>query len=371
MLDPERVTQNVLHAYFDIIDTDRDGKISFAEYLRWVKTFLAVLQYFGYIPDIDNKRLGLGNRAIFSELQMKLMTKTARFIPFNFTDLGLARRVRERTIQLIEINDEDKNKNLEDTEIVNILQKLMHSDVFDIFYVQANAFRYDSNMDGYITYDEMTDFFVEMHFGEIALQRLHKINKFERGDERVMNLKEFIMTLEDCLKYIEVKPINNELEVLFRDIDQDNDGWISYKTYFEFLRTYFGSMSVARQEINSINRTNSLLKRTESLNENPIKIFVKQVTDAIASKMMEYGALQSYDENEISKFLKTVFGLTPEELDFILKNFLKYNLHNNSLFIGSDAAKLFLEILFAEIALRRRHLAKKFKRWQERMISQD
>jgi len=186
-----------------------------------------------------------------------------------------------------------------------------------------------------------------------------------------MNLKEFIMTLEDCLKYIDVKPLGKELEVLFSDIDQDNDGWISYKTYFEFLRTYFGSMSVVRQEISSINRTNSLLKRTESQTDNPIKIFVRQVTDAIAAKMMEYGALQSYDENEITKFLKTIFGLTPEELDFILKNFLKYNLHNNSLFIGSDAAKILLEILFAEIALRRRHLAKNFKRWQERIISKD
>lgn len=165
MLDPERVTQNVLHAWFDFIDTNKDGRISFAEFLNWVKNFLAVLHYYGAIPDIDNRRLGLGNRAIYSEYQMKFLTKTARVIPFHFSDLSLARRVRERTLELIEKNDEDKNKNLEDREIVNILQKLMKSDVFDIFYVQANAFRYDSNMDGFITYDEMTDFFVEMHFG--------------------------------------------------------------------------------------------------------------------------------------------------------------------------------------------------------------
>jgi len=64
MLDPERVTQNVLHAWFDFIDTNKDGRISFAEFLNWVKNFLAVLHYYGAIPDIDNRRLGLANRAI-------------------------------------------------------------------------------------------------------------------------------------------------------------------------------------------------------------------------------------------------------------------------------------------------------------------
>jgi len=58
----------------------------------------------------------------------------------------------------------------------------MKSDKFDIFYVLANAFRYDQNSDGLISYDEMADFFLELHNGELALMRLHRVHSFVRGD---------------------------------------------------------------------------------------------------------------------------------------------------------------------------------------------
>lgn len=205
-----------------MIDTNKDGLITFKQYMRWIKDFLAVLKYYGVLPDIDNKRLGGVNRAILDEESYK--TKIGRVIPFKFSSYGLAKRVRERTLQLVEKFDDNKNKNLEDNEIVIILQKLLNSDKFDIFYVQANVFRYDANSDGLITYDEMTDFFVEMHFGEMALQRLHKVSKYEKGDLRVMNEKEFIHTMMDSLKYISLEPIGDELHVLFTEIDQDHDG---------------------------------------------------------------------------------------------------------------------------------------------------
>lgn len=64
----------------------------------------------------------------------------------------------------------------------------MKSDEFDIFYVLANVFRYDKNEDGLVTYDEMADFFLEMHDGELALMRLHRTRSYERGKERLLNL---------------------------------------------------------------------------------------------------------------------------------------------------------------------------------------
>jgi Ca2+-binding EF-hand superfamily protein len=125
----------------------------------------------------------------------------------------------------------------------------MKSDVFDIFYVVANVFRYDVNNDGFITYDEMADFFLEMHFGELALQRLHKFRKFIRGDERLMNFEEFSFTLENGLSYIEIVATKQELATLFSEIDIENTGWITYKTYLEFLIAYFGTKSKVRYEL--------------------------------------------------------------------------------------------------------------------------
>lgn len=102
---------------------------------------------------------------ILTEEQMELLKKRKFICPFRFSSLDLARRARKRTLELIEQFDVNHNRNLEDDEIIEILTKLMKSDQFDIFYVLANVFRYDVNSDGLITYDEMADFFLEMHNG--------------------------------------------------------------------------------------------------------------------------------------------------------------------------------------------------------------
>lgn len=48
-----------------------------------------------------------------------------------------------------------------------------------------NVFRYDRNGDSMVTYDELTDFCVEQHFGEMAIQRLHRKNgNYQRADKR-------------------------------------------------------------------------------------------------------------------------------------------------------------------------------------------
>ncbi len=50
-----------------------------------------------------------------------------------------------------------------------------------------NVFRYDVDGDKNVTYDELTNFCVEQHFGEMAIQRLHRKNSYSRGRERIMN----------------------------------------------------------------------------------------------------------------------------------------------------------------------------------------
>lgn len=35
------------------------------------------------------------------------------------------------------------------------------------------------------------------------------------------------------------------LSLLFKEIDLDHDGWISYEVYFMFLKYYFGGLSTA------------------------------------------------------------------------------------------------------------------------------
>jgi Ca2+-binding EF-hand superfamily protein len=145
----------------------------------------------------------------------------------------------------------------------------MKSDEFDIFYVLANVFRYDRNEDGFVTYDEMADFFLEMHNGELSLMRLHRIKSYERGNERLLNLKEFIYTLENSLAYIDIVPTKQELTTLFSEIDLAKNGWISYQTYFEFLALYFGSRSEVSVETRRDSDFQALIKKHSSVKLSP------------------------------------------------------------------------------------------------------
>jgi Ca2+-binding EF-hand superfamily protein len=245
----------------------------------------------------------------------------------------------------------------------------MKSDKFDIFYVLANVFRYDQNSDGFITYDEMADFFLEMHNGELALMRLHRNNTYERGHEQLMNLKEFMLTLENSFAYIEVVPTKQELTVLFSEIDLDKDGWISYKTYFEFLRVYFGSKSEVSTETRRDNEFKVLVKKHSSLKLSPEQRFVRMIMREMKYLLDDYNPFQLYDENIIRLFLKNIFELTEDEIDYVMRNFFRSLVGSSGLFMEMEIAGIFLEILFAEIALMRMHKKKKFLRWKDRLIN--
>ena len=63
-----------------------------------------------------------------------------------------------------------------------------------------------------------------------------------------MNLDEFKISLNECLKYINSQGSSDIYQLLFSEVDLDHDGWIKYEDYFVFLREYFGSMSMAAQK---------------------------------------------------------------------------------------------------------------------------
>lgn len=77
----------------------------------------------------------------------------------------------------------------------------------------------------------------------MAIQRLHKIDTYCRGKERIMSKDEFVKTLDYCLSFITIKPNPNVLITAFNEIDLDNDDFITYADYFCFLKEYFGSQS--------------------------------------------------------------------------------------------------------------------------------
>jgi Ca2+-binding EF-hand superfamily protein len=120
---------------------------------------------------------------------------------------------------------------------------LLKENEIELVYVTKNVFRYDRDNNREVTYDEFTDFCVELHFGEMAIQRLHRRLFYSRGAQRIMNKEEFGKTLNYALSFIKLEAPPAIINLLFSEIDLDHDGWITYEVYFVFLKYYFGSRS--------------------------------------------------------------------------------------------------------------------------------
>lgn len=113
-------------------------------------------------------------------------------------------------------------------EIREFLVKVLHEAETEIHYFIKNVFRYDYNNDGVVEYDELVNFCMEQHLGEIAIQRLHRQKLYSRGSQRQMNEQEFIKTIQYALSFLQFIPNSTHLESLFKSVDIDADGFISY-----------------------------------------------------------------------------------------------------------------------------------------------
>jgi Ca2+-binding EF-hand superfamily protein len=77
---------------------------------------------------------------------------------------------------------------------------------------------------------------MEQHFGEIAIQRLHKRKLYQKGAQRIMSEMEFYETIRFALAFVEFLPSESDLRMVFEAVDSDKDGYISYEDYFRFLK---------------------------------------------------------------------------------------------------------------------------------------
>jgi Ca2+-binding EF-hand superfamily protein len=285
--------------------------------------------------------------------------------PYKFSNYDLARRARAHLFLLLEKFDLNKNLTFEEGEIINILKTLLKSDDLDIFYVVANVFRYDTDGDRRVTYDELVNFFLELHNGELAIQRLHKASSYVRGAQRQLNLAEFIKTLTYAFSFIEFTVTEAELTLLFSEVDLDHDGWITYQEYFEFLRFYFGSLSLVYKEkdnkppVEPVDPYGKL---------SPEERFARITIDQLLLILKLY-RFQPFSKVELARFLVEIFGLTDDEIEFAIIRFFRYDIFSGGYFLDTDVVRILLELYFAELILLRLHRAKKFARWSEFLLS--
>jgi Ca2+-binding EF-hand superfamily protein len=106
----------------------------------------------------------------------------------------------------------------------------------------------------------------------------------------------------------------NELKRLFKEIDTDMDGWISYKEYFEFLKHFFNYLPSSTIEV--LKKYPELIEtHTESLGhselsdtedqslEQTLGLLVRNQTIALLNQYAT-GRAKLYQYNSLPRILK-------------------------------------------------------------------
>lgn len=125
---------------------------------------------------------------------------------FQFPSHELAFKVRELVYECLIKFDHNQDLEFQEDEIRKFLVTILDENESEVQCFLKNLFRCDTNNDGKIDYDEMVNFCVEQHFGEIALQRLHRQSVYQRGGEYLMNIVEFRCTFDYALSFVKFNP---------------------------------------------------------------------------------------------------------------------------------------------------------------------
>ena len=256
--------------------------------------------------------------------------------------------------ELLITYDADKDEEFSKEEIEHALVDLLKSNQDDLRYVTANVFRYDRDNNNIVTYDELTNFCVEQHFGEMAIQRLHRKKYYSKGSERIMNKEEFGYTLNHALEYIQMKATPEIIDRLFREIDLDGDGWITYVVYFLFLKYYFGSMSLARTEqikeekVKKVELTaeQEFLAKLKDLSpwDRFVRILIEQLRSIFF--LYDYNKNLLFEYEEIEDILLKVFELNEDELRYFISTYFNFEARKEGALTFEELIAIILSIYF-------------------------
>lgn len=94
------------------------------------------------------------------------------------------------------------------------------------------------------------------------------------------------MTINHALNPINIQAPQNVIDLLFREIDLDNSGWITYPVYFLFLKYYFGSQNVVFKK--NVNLDESTLWFLTLRGLAPLDYFVRLILDQLRKIFLMY-----------------------------------------------------------------------------------
>jgi Ca2+-binding EF-hand superfamily protein len=184
----------------------------------------------------------------------------------------------------------------------------------------------------------------------MAIQRLHKKGAtYSRGKDRMMNQAEFETTLNNALAYIQLKATPEQVSRLFKEIDLEKTGWISYEVYFLFLVYYFGSLRGTPYPENKnpyVDPDKAWLDSLSGLS--PLDRLIRLLLDQLVQIFARYDSNKNMvlEEDEIEAILRHVLGLNDTEVSYLMLKYFNLSQKANKCMTFTELAKLLMEIYF-------------------------
>ena len=128
----------------------------------------------------------------------------------------------------------------EEDEIEAIFYHVFGLNENEISYVLLKFFNFANRKNKSLTFDELVRILLEIYFVEIILKRKYKDLQSDQSKTRKISLNEFIELVLFACFFLRVKPSREDLTEIFRSLDTDKDGYITFAEYIDFIRKYLG-----------------------------------------------------------------------------------------------------------------------------------
>jgi Ca2+-binding EF-hand superfamily protein len=176
------------------------------------------------------------------------------------------------------------------------------------------------------------------------------------------------------LECLSIQATQDIIDLLFSEIDLDNDGWITYVIYFLFLKYYFGSLSLCGKVESKpvepvLSDLDKFLLAYKDLSA--WDRFVRIIVDQLRVIFFRYDANknQVFEIDEIKEILEKVFGFDRNEIEYILLTYFTFLNTQNSSVTFEQLIAIILSIYFVEIVFHRRYKSTDNEVWKTKKIS--
>lgn len=125
-------------------------------------------------------------------------------------------------------------------EIKDILEKVFELNTNELSYILMKYFTFDAERNGSLTFEELISLILTIYFTEIVFQRKYQGTSSNWVNKK-LNLEEFAEIFSEFCFFIRIKPNREDIEYIFKELDTDSDGYITFLQYSNFINKYLGN----------------------------------------------------------------------------------------------------------------------------------